>query len=355
MTPPSRPSVSIVIPTFNRARYLDLTLASYLGQSDREFELVIVDDGSTDDTAGVVASYRDRLPVAYVHQANRGRAHARNTAIEHARGDLLIFSDDDRIAAREFVAEHRAEHRAADRPRVVLGWQRAILSIWIPDLVIAARTMVELLARRPGLSEQLRDRDAALLTPAMVSGELDAAIADLAFPEPWQQKIAPRIERYGLDLAGYSFPWSLGVTGNLSAPRALVDQVGRFDVEFRGWGLEDLDLHYRLHVAGAATRVSRTAINYHQFHERGPTLMREWNANALRLIEKYRSVELDLYLRTMRGKLSIDDANRIAIEYAALAATDSAVAADFARVMHDHVHAMYLLVTVARPTGQPPG
>lgn len=350
----ARPSISVIIPTFNRARYLDLTLASYVGQSDRDFELVIVDDGSTDDTAGVVAAYRDRVRLSYIQKPNRGRSHARNTAIEHAQGEILIFSDDDRIAAREFVAEHRREHQAS-APRVVIGWQRAILSIWIPDLVIAARTLVELLVKRPGLREQLRDQEVALITPAMIRDELDATVADLAFPEPWQEKIAPTIERHGLDLDGYSFPWSLGVTGNLSAPRALVRELGMFDVEFQGWGLEDLDLHYRLHVAGAATRVSRTALNYHQFHQRGPTLMREWNANALRLIDKYASVELDLYLRTMRDKLSIDDANRVARDYAALAATGSAVAADFARLMHDHVRAMYTLVVVARPTGQPPG
>jgi GT2 family glycosyltransferase len=236
-----------------------------------------------------------------------------------------------------------------------MGWQRAILSIWIPDMVLPARALVELLTRRPGLREQLGDRGAVLVTPAMLRDDFDATIADLGFPEPWQQKIAPRIDRYGPDLAGYSFPWSLGVTGNLSVPRALVREVGMFDVSFQGWGLEDLDLHYRLHVAGAATRVCRTAVNYHQFHERASTPMQEWNANALRLIEKYHSVEIGLYLRTMRGKLSIEDANRVALEYAALAATDSAVAADFARLMHDHVHAMYLLVTVSRPTGQPLG
>jgi glycosyltransferase involved in cell wall biosynthesis len=344
----ARPSISVIIPTFNRARYLDLTLASYLGQSDRDFELVIVDDGSTDDTADVVATYRDQVRVACVHQANRGRSHARNTAIEHAQGDLLIFSDDDRIASRSFIAEHRAEHRA-DTPRVVLGWQEAILSIWMPDLMIAAGTIVELLARRPNLRGQLRDSVTALITPEMVRDELDATIADFSCPEPWQQKIAETIERYGLDLNGYCFPWRLGVTGNLSVPRQLVRDVGMFDVELRGWGLEDLDLHYRLHRAGAATRVSRTAINYHQFHERGPALMHDWNNNALRLIEKYAAVDLELYLRTMRGKLSLDEANRIALEHATLAAAGSSVAADYARLMHDHVHAMFLLVKTKQP------
>jgi glycosyltransferase involved in cell wall biosynthesis len=344
----ARPSISVIIPTFNRARYLDLTLASYLGQSDRDFEIVIVDDGSTDDTADVVATYRDRVRLGYVHQANQGRSRARNAAIEHAQGDLVIFSDDDRIASRSFVAEHRREHLAST-PRVVLGWQEGILSIWLPDLVIAGGTMVKLLARRPGLGEQLRDRETALITPAMIRDEFEATIADLSCPEPWQQKIAETIERHGLDLDGYCFPWRLGVTGNLSAPRALVRDVGMFDTGFRGWGLEDLDLHYRLHVAGAATRVSRTAVNYHQLHQRAQTLMYDWNNNALRLIEKYTSVELELYLRTMRGKLSLDEANRIALEYPALAAAGSAVAADYARLMHDHVHAMYLLVKTRQP------
>ena len=78
------PAVSVVIATYNRARFLPETIDSVLGQRFRDFELIVVDDGSTDDTPELLKSYGDRIRI--LCQENRGPAAARNLGIRHARG-----------------------------------------------------------------------------------------------------------------------------------------------------------------------------------------------------------------------------------------------------------------------------
>ena len=73
------PLISAAIITHNRAHYLPDAIASVLGQTVRDFELIVVDDGSTDATQDAVAPYLDRI--RYVRQENRGKAAARNAAV----------------------------------------------------------------------------------------------------------------------------------------------------------------------------------------------------------------------------------------------------------------------------------
>lgn len=89
----TRPTVSVVIPTYNRATRVPAALDSALRQGVPDLEIVVVDDGSQDDTHAVVAAYGDR--VRYVHQANAGVGAARNTGIRHATGTFVAFLDSD--------------------------------------------------------------------------------------------------------------------------------------------------------------------------------------------------------------------------------------------------------------------
>ncbi|HEX8191022.1 MAG TPA: glycosyltransferase [Pyrinomonadaceae bacterium] len=89
------PAVSVVIPTYNRAPLLGRSLRSVLGQSYRDFEVIVVDDGSTDGTAAVVAAFEDPR-VRYVALGrNAGAAAARNVGIRLSRGKFLAFQDSD--------------------------------------------------------------------------------------------------------------------------------------------------------------------------------------------------------------------------------------------------------------------
>ena len=82
------------MPTHNRSRMLKRAVASVMGQDCPRWELIIVDDGSTDDTGEVAASFRDAR-VRYFRTPNRMVAAARNTGVEHANGDYVCFLDDD--------------------------------------------------------------------------------------------------------------------------------------------------------------------------------------------------------------------------------------------------------------------
>src|SRR5215213_4245219 len=87
--------VSVVIPCYNQAHFLGEAVESVLAQSYPRFEVVVVDDGSTDDTAEVAARYPK---VRCVRQQNQGLAAARNTGLRHSEGEYVVFLDaDDRL------------------------------------------------------------------------------------------------------------------------------------------------------------------------------------------------------------------------------------------------------------------
>src|SRR5512137_58568 len=89
------PTVSIVIVTYNRATLLGCSISSVLGQTYGDFELIIVDDASTDNTAEVVSSFSDER-VKYIRRERNGGVHAaRNTGVRAAIGRFVGFNDDD--------------------------------------------------------------------------------------------------------------------------------------------------------------------------------------------------------------------------------------------------------------------
>ncbi len=94
----NQPLVSVVVPTFNRAYCLERTVNSALSQTHRNVEVILVDDGSTDDTAALVERrYGDDARVRYLHQSNQGVAVARNTGLAAARGEYVALLDSDDI------------------------------------------------------------------------------------------------------------------------------------------------------------------------------------------------------------------------------------------------------------------
>ncbi|MFC1844584.1 glycosyltransferase family 2 protein [Thermodesulfobacteriota bacterium] len=99
--------VSVIIPTYNRAQSLKKAIDSVLAQSHKDFELIIVDDGSDDNTAELVEKYTH--DIVYLKQKNRGPAAARNRGIERARYNLLAFLDsDDWFAENKLAAQIKA-------------------------------------------------------------------------------------------------------------------------------------------------------------------------------------------------------------------------------------------------------
>src|SRR5262245_5620608 len=91
----SGPAVSVVIPTYGHADYLLATLKSVFAQSFTDHEIILVDDGSPDNTAHVVRPLVEAGQVRYLEQPHRGPAAARNRGIREARGEFIAMLDDD--------------------------------------------------------------------------------------------------------------------------------------------------------------------------------------------------------------------------------------------------------------------
>ena len=141
------PFLSVVIPTFNRKDSLRKTLDGLARQTcpAPQFEVVVVSDGSADGTDAFLTEYRETAPFTLrpVFQPNGGPARARNNGIEHARGEVVVFLDDDVEPAPELLAVHAAAHAGEDcvvviapmlpdpallrREPVWIAWEHAML------------------------------------------------------------------------------------------------------------------------------------------------------------------------------------------------------------------------------------
>lgn len=114
----SGPLFSVVIPTFNRARLLPDAIDSVLAQRFTDFEVLVVDDGSTDETANVLTCYPS---VRSFQQANRGPSVARNRGISEATGEYVAFLDSDDVWSADTLRLHAHAIAEHGRPAIVAG------------------------------------------------------------------------------------------------------------------------------------------------------------------------------------------------------------------------------------------
>ena len=112
--------ISIVVPTYNRLNSLKLCLEQLEAQTASDFEVIVVDDGSTDGTECWMREYesQQRLRLRYVRQPNSGPARARNVAIALSRAPICLMIGDDILADPQLVATHVALHQGRPQPQV---------------------------------------------------------------------------------------------------------------------------------------------------------------------------------------------------------------------------------------------
>ncbi len=233
------PLISVLICTFNRSALLRRTLESFVVQQGLglPFEVVVVDDGSADDTRELVESFRGRLPVRFAYQANSGLASARNHALFLARGYLALLQDDDDIADARLLSEHARMHHLHPEPwTAVLGYT--------------------------DLAPEIRD-DPLMHYVTDVAGHL------FSYPHLEHGK------RYD-----YRHFWG----GRTSCKRSFLLEHGVFNPVFR-FGCEDIELAYRLDRHGLGVVYNRTAVSttvraitYDQFCDR---VYRQGRSNAV--------------------------------------------------------------------------
>ena len=135
--------VSVVIPSYNAARFLDETIASVQAQSDVDWELIIVDDGSTDSSRDLITAWQGRLGGRlWTHFGpNRGVSAARNTGTAMARGDFIQYLDSDDLL-RPYTLQQRVQALAQDGDVAYCDWQKLVESVdgsYRPGEVVARK------------------------------------------------------------------------------------------------------------------------------------------------------------------------------------------------------------------------
>ena len=216
--------ISIVLTTYNREDALDAVLRSLAGQTDRDFEVIVADDGSGPATAAVLDVWKTTIGrrLDHVWHDDRGfrAAEIRNRAILASRGSYCIFLDGDCLARPDFVAAHR---RLAERGYFVTG-NRVLLARELTAQVLRDKLAPEAWPWSRWLGQRLR-------------GGVNRLSALLPLP------LGPlRLLR--------SHQWLHARSCNLAVWRADLDRVDGFDADYSGWGKEDSDIIVRLLHAG---------------------------------------------------------------------------------------------------------
>ena len=192
---------TIQLCTYNRAALLERVLDACFEQTAREYEVVLVNDGSSDNTADVIERARSRATCAFtvINQQNSGLAKGRNAGIAAARGERIIFIDDDVLPIPVFVEEHLRSHERFPQ-RIVRG------------------------------------------------GAINVESFDDLPPPVWTLK----------NYSG-NFFW----TTNVSVPLETIRAIGGFNETFAEYGWEDIDVGLRLRSRGVKATFNKRALAYH--------------------------------------------------------------------------------------------
>jgi glycosyltransferase involved in cell wall biosynthesis len=163
------PRMSVILPTFNRKQALQDCLAALEKQSlnPDQFEVIVVDDGSTDGTGDLVHQTKPDFTLEYIRQGNSGAGAARRKAVQRARGQYVLLMNDETIAHPRMLAEHLRVHGHGESKLVVMG------SIHFPESA-SRRALTQYLATRGFMYPQYamrdgRDYECARLTAGNVS------------------------------------------------------------------------------------------------------------------------------------------------------------------------------------------
>jgi len=238
---------SVIVPTYNTPRELDLVFCGLARQKVPPDEILVADDGSTQETSDLIASWSGELrcDLKHVWQSDRGYRKARivNEAVRRARGNHLIFLDGDSIPHSHWVADHM---HAADGRRVLCGRRVRV---------------------GPQLSKELNRKQ-------ILDGELDSRIGPV-----FQSALAGDTKRFLLGvrlppwLARCFHPRPRKLMGvNFSLPREAFVSVNGYDEEWAIYGHEDRDLELRLLRSGLPFYpLLNRAVVYHLYHPPRPT------------------------------------------------------------------------------------
>lgn len=239
----SRPRTTLVITTYNRPDALRLVLTSVLAQTSPPYEVIIADDGSTEETAEVITHFKEffKTKLKHVYHKDEGfRASAiRNKAIAASTGDYIVFTDGDCILKPDFIEKHQL---LSEKGYFISG-SRILLSERITKQFEQNKQYTPLGSFLKLLKLRLR-KDVNRLLP----------LANLGVDKAWRVASPNK--------------WEGAKTCNLSAWKSDIIKVNGFDESFEGWGMEDSDFVIRLQHAGIFHKNGRFASTvFHLWHK----------------------------------------------------------------------------------------
>jgi FkbM family methyltransferase len=275
--------ISVIVTTYNREDALDAALRALARQSDRNFEIVIADDGSGPETARVIERWASQfsLPIKHVRHERDGfrGGEIRNRGIRASAGRYCIFLDGDCLVCADFVATHRA---LAEPGWFVTG-NRILLWGKFTERVLAEGTEVEAWSFAALWREWLR-------------GGVNRLSPALRLPLGPLRKL-------------HRNAWEGAQTCNLAVARSDLDCVDGFDASYVGWGLEDSDLIVRLLHAGVRRRDGRFATGVlHLWHPRNDRSQLPANQQRLDAVIASHRVRALRGLSALAGKARVESA-----------------------------------------------
>jgi glycosyltransferase involved in cell wall biosynthesis len=247
--------ISVILSTYNAPDWLAKSLHGYLAQTDRDFEIVIADDGSGSETASLIRDFASRtdISIRHVWQRDDGFRKTRilNKSILRSEGDYLLFSDGDCIPRNDFVAVHR---RFAQRGRFLSGGY-----FKLPMSVSKAITPDDIAAGRVFETRWLRSNGVRKLPYKW-----------------WKLSCGPRMEKFLNRATPTRASWN---GHNSSGWRSDIEEANGFDERMR-YGGEDRELGERLVNKGIdPVQLRYSAICVHLDHARGYVNQEALNVN----------------------------------------------------------------------------
>lgn len=234
--------ISVIIPVYNKAEELRLTLAALINQTMpvNEFEILVADDGSTEDMRPILEAFRNQADLRYFWQEDDGfrPGAARNMGIRAADGELCVFLDCGVIPTTNCLEEHYRLYQAHGEKLVILGY------------IYGCDTHSDLEEMREIINNHTPDEAAVIMQERSM---LDGRDQEGRY---WKAS--------GDDLSKLLAPWVTLWGGHFAVPtRFLHENHIEFDEYFSTWGGEDNELGIQLYHAGALFVVGRSAKAIH--------------------------------------------------------------------------------------------
>jgi len=239
------PMISVVIPVYNRSRELSFVLAGLCHQTypkDR-FEVVIADDGSSENIPAVISEYKDILNIAYCFQEDAGYrlAEARNLGVKQAKYDNIVILDSDAVPSIDLLTNYSA-YFSASRNVALFGFRHYVL--------LSNTTPAEF----------LKDPSIVYDSERIYSENNVATVQSLGASVDWREEVVKRSN----NLLEEKLPYRFFVGANCGFTREVFDRAKGFSSDFNQWGFEDQEFAYRLWINGCYFIPLWNSYVYHQ-------------------------------------------------------------------------------------------